>query len=85
MEERWDVLSLNKSFFQAPQIFWIFFLPQKHLYCKNPETPEVATMMSAEFLGQHMIGRLDWGDPAVTEPVEDKFVDGVARSQVIWT
>lgn len=42
-------------------------------------------MMSAEFLGQHVIGRLDWGDPAVTEPVEDKFVDGVARSQVIWT
>jgi len=49
------------------------------------EIKYVATMMSAEFLGQHVIGRLDWGDPAVTEPVEDKFVDGVARSQVIWT
>ncbi len=42
-------------------------------------------MMSAEFLGKHVIGRLDWGEPAVTEAVEDKFVDGVARSQVIWT
>ena len=68
------------------------FVYRRVLCVKNPlqraarnAPPEVATMMSAEFLGQHVIGRLDWGDPAVTEPVEDKFVDGVARSQVIWT
>lgn len=46
---------------------------------------EVATMMSAEILGKHVIGRLDWGEPALTTAVEDKFVDGVARSQVVWT
>ena len=42
-------------------------------------------MMSAEILGKHVIGRLNWGEPALAKPVEDKFVDGVARSQVIWT
>lgn len=49
------------------------------------EIKYVANMMSAEILGKHVIGRLNWGEPALTKPVEDKFVDGVARSQVIWT
>ena len=47
--------------------------------------PEVATMMSAEILGKHVVGRLDWGDPALSEPVKDRFADAAARSQVVWT
>ena len=46
---------------------------------------QVATMMSSELLGKHVIGRLDWGEPALADPVTDQFTDGVARSQVIWT
>ena len=42
-------------------------------------------MMSAEILGKHVIGRLNWGEDALADPVDDKFTDGVARSQVIWT
>ncbi|CAK9073450.1 unnamed protein product [Durusdinium trenchii] len=49
------------------------------------EIKYVATMMSSELLGKHVIGRLDWGEPALADPVKDQFTDGVARSQVIWT